>query len=942
MNITNPSLVLVYTSDSSTATIGNQYIIKDSIQFSEQMLNGLESSSSSVQLSLDRLCPEIPNILNAESDIKAVLRDGNTVLWTGYLSDGFSWGVNKTGTSVLKVKIEDIGSKLLEKAYTRGSRAQLLDGTGSAIIETICSAAGITVASSVPTITTPVKRVVKEGEKCKDLLRKLCFELGFVYYFEADGKLNLKKIDCTSVTGITELDKDDLYVDGDKGLQLDKKVRQYKSTVLSFKELTTKNNVLVYKDISGQTDGYPDCKISLTAGDKYPGPEISSYEAQDLEGGAEVIYLTSVTGQTEWKDGGAGSATIVKQTGANSIGVQVVCSTSGTLSKLQATGTIVVVSANSQVSQGEITSSDESNNCYTRDLEWIHTNTDAAPIANMVVDFYKYCNRQFTFRTKENLACGSLVKVTDNLFSSLSVNLLIYGKEYSDNTDVITYRAYSVSPFNLGRAATTVTMNTSPSNVDVYIPDSDVVSCNLVVTPQVFYKDLRDTSYGTISFKYFYNGNTTPPANLVWSAVTNTGYSYTVVTDSATEAHISVAHNTTASSLTVSAYVTGMQTATYVETVLTYEDATEYNKNWGALGALPSGVVLDGDYFIAGSNFSSYVLGKPYVRNNNSWVNLTANSVENTTRLFNLMSNVMASNLTVPATSAMYAWFGTLIAQDAAIQNLFSKNITILQNGSIHSDFYNGDGTVNPSSSATRGFYLGADGELKCYSGEMTGLKATNVTIDGDSTFKGDFDCDVIKTDVGSSTGTSFTTQYNDYRQAHYLSIALQNWGAIRGTSGPGAMYKCSMSGVPAVAYVAIREGGNDPKSTSYWFTDVYFYDSSKNELNIRNYLSCSYNGSQYASTPRLAGSTSGGNYGVWATNGFTITVYTVDQKLTLNIPGWDNHSTLSSKNVWVSDQWLVVEESGAIRSYASKPSLSSYYRTLLPPGVLMLKNSTV
>ena len=701
MTFSDPSIVLTYMDSSTTATIGKQYIIKNSIQVREQLLNGLESSSSTIQLSLDSSCPEIPYILNAESDIKAVLRDGVSVIWTGYVSDGFSWTVGPAGTSVLRIVLEDIGSKLLEKPYIRGERAQLIDDNGLAAITSICSVAGITVSSTVPTITTPVIRVVKEGERCKDLLRTLCFELGYAYYFNGAGELCLKKIDCVSVTGIPVLNKDDLYIVGGKGLQLDKKVRQYKSAVLSFKEYATKTGVLVYKDISGQTTGYPDCKIPMTAGGYYPASSISSYQAQDLEGGAEVVYLSNVTGSIGWKDGGAGTATISKQSGANSIGVRVACSSSGTLSKLQATGDIVVVSAESEVSQGEVSASGESDNCYTRELQWIHTNTVAAPIANMVVDFYKYCNRQFTFRAEDDYACGDLVKVYDDQFSGIAVNLLIYAKEYSDESEIVTYRAYSVSPFNLGRAATTITTRTPTTDVNVFIPESDVVSCNLVVTPQIFYKDYRDTSSATISFKYFYNGNSTPPANLVWSAVTNTGYSYTVTTDSATEAHISVAHNTSASSLTISAYVTGMQTSTYVETKLTYEDITEYNKNWGTLTALPSGIVLDGDYFIAGSNFSSYVLGKPYVRSNSAWTNLTANTVENTTKLFNLLSNVMASDLTVPSTSAMYAWFGTLVAQDAAIQNLFSKNITILDPGSIHSSSFNDDGTpVNPEYSA--------------------------------------------------------------------------------------------------------------------------------------------------------------------------------------------------------------------------------------------------
>ena len=870
MNITDPTIVLTYTADGSTSTIGNTYIIKDSIQFNEQIMNGIESSSSSVQVSLDRNCPEIPYILNSESDIKAVLRDGITVIWTGYLSDGFSWGVNKSGKSILKLKIEDVGCKLLEKPFIRGSRAILLDDTGSAIIETICSAAGITVSSTAPTITTAVTRVVKEGEKCKDLLRNLCFELGYVYYFEADGKLNLKKIDCTSVTGIPVINKDKLYVDGDKGLQLDKKVRQYKSTVLSFKEYTTKTGVLVYKDISGQTDSYPDCKITMTAGSYYPASSISSYEAQDLEGGAEVVYLSSVSGEIGWKDGGAGTATIIKQSGANSIGVQVACTTSGTLSKLQATGNIVVVSANSEVSQGDVTASDESDNCYTRDLQWIHTNTNAAPIANMVVDFFKYCNRQFTFRTKEDLACGSLVNVNDNLFSSLSVNLLIYAKEYSDTTDVITYKAYSVSPFSLGRQVTTVKTNTTPSTVNVYIPESDVVSCNLVVTPQIYYKDLRDTSTGTISFKYYYNGNTTPPASLVWSAVTNTGYSYTVTTDSATEAHISVAHNTTASSLTISAYVTGMQTSTYVETKLTYEEVTEYNKNWGTLDALPSGVVLDGDYFIAGSNFSSYVLGKPYVRSNNSWVNLTANSVENTTKLFNLMSNVMASDLTVPATSAMYAWFGTLIAQDAAIQNLFSKNITILQNGSIHSSAYSDAGVwdgVNP------GFYLGADGTFLCESGSFN-----NIAITGSSVFKGRFNTGVLNTLVNPASSTNYYSN-NTWSQAKVHCQALNAAGYPIGSHlGPVNPIRADIKDVTSSVYYI----------TYYMNSGTYqlhFWDKNLNELNIRNIVTCTKNGGNYVN---YLWSSDSSSIGQWVSGGITLVVWTGGNLLEVDIPDKD------------------------------------------------------
>lgn len=307
MRLSHPSLtVSFFRTTTETVTVTEYEIVKNSFSFNEQLLNGLEPSSNRVSLKIKRDSAVIPKILSYQVDAKAVLSDGNTVLFTGYLSDNYTWKVNTDGEQELQVTIEDVGTKLLGKAYLTSDAPSLYNLRGkvflrsteqTSIVRLICTRAGITVSSTQPwlsdnpldptyQIDTEICANIDKNKTCKELLGGILQECGYTYYFNSDGELVLYRIDCTSVTGIDVIDKDSLWVVNGNAITLNKKVRQYKQINVSFDEYEfDRTAVLVYKDITGQDpdNGYPDCKIDVKPHAYYPVNLTEVTTIQDMQ-----------------------------------------------------------------------------------------------------------------------------------------------------------------------------------------------------------------------------------------------------------------------------------------------------------------------------------------------------------------------------------------------------------------------------------------------------------------------------------------------------------------------------------------------------------------------------------------------------------------------------------------------------------------------------------
>ncbi len=491
--ISQPTLVLTFiggdleTGHLEVQTIGTDEIVNHSITFRYQLLNGLKPSSNQVALQLRKGCSSIEDIIATEGDIRASLSDGTTRLFTGYLSTNFTWSITETGDQALNLTIEDVGTRLLGKAFIQSGK-HLLNCSASQAISAICAAAGVVVSSFCQYIPSGIVKTVDSSQTCKDILEKLLYELGYVYYFDALGELRVFEINCTSTDDLEIWDKDDLYVVGGKAISLSKNIRQYKSARVSYTRLETAQNYLIYRNTTGRDDTHPYCYLPLEAGQYFDGTEYYSsleWEESQLDAYRESALIEACNAESESTL--VGSNEIVSISNLSTIFAaqsgSVLCSVAevggpyikieayndGSLTyyitQLDVRADIIYVKDTNIVRTADAELADESSdNLLTEDLEFVHTVEFAQAHANLVGQYHRYANAQYTFFSKNNIAAGSIIKIVDNAFTSLEVNVLITGKTYTDQSDVIQYTAVGISAFNLSAETYVSTISTGKTD----------------------------------------------------------------------------------------------------------------------------------------------------------------------------------------------------------------------------------------------------------------------------------------------------------------------------------------------------------------------------------------------------------------------------------------------------------------------------------------------
>jgi len=710
MYIQTPNLTVTYLEESEQVIISTDYIVKDSITFKQQLLKDLYSSSNSITLTLTSGCAENLKMLKASGDIKAVLKDGATVLFTGYISDNYNWIVNSYGTTDLQITIEDVGTKLLPKSYIKNGTSAVLEDAADTIVRTIATAAGITVDSDFPVISTNVLRVVESGETCQDLIKSLLFEVGYAYYFTNEGKLSAKKIDCESTSGVPVINKDDLYVTGGSAITLQKRTRQYKSSKVSYRSVAKRYETLVYKDISGQDDSHPDCNISLTLGQTYPDPDggVSYVEAEDLTCGNEIVYIENVVPTVTVSQGTVSSS--ISQHGARDISVLLTCTSTGgyqnaIVSKLESKADITYIEAENEVIAGVISSSDESDNMYQYESEWIHTKAAADKLANLLTDYYRYCNKQFTFKSKVDIECGAIVKVWDDLFSGLAVNVMVIGRSYSDKHDIYTYSAVSISEFDFDKPTSSTTIHVAPSNVNVPVaPPSAFFDVNL--SSGIYKRNSRKTSKQTVSLAVTINGYSESYATV---SISEGSFdpSSTVTTTTVypgTNATIYIPFNNTYDSIIIRAI---LNATTESRKVISAVNETSTWAYLGALNALPTPSTYGydsfavGDHFLAASDFTtqsgdSFMVGNAYFWTGEVWTLVSSGAIDEEGNVLGVdfyatvMSNCLDDGVDVdaPNTSQIGSWVKKLASHEIIADTIMAKELIMTSSGSLRSSQY--------------------------------------------------------------------------------------------------------------------------------------------------------------------------------------------------------------------------------------------------------------
>ena len=235
MLITNPSLVLTFTQDGTEKT--TKSIELDSIKMQEVLLNDdLSCSSNSVQLSI---IPDdsgiITNILHADRDIRAVLMDESDTVFTGYISDSYTWRISVSGEEVFSITLEDVGSRLLNRTWSDEDGLYIREKFSDLVAKIRQKAGNAFAVLYDSSVTQAIKdsillNKIDSGVTLQTILDQVCFELGLVYWFNEDGNLVIKAIDIEANPAYDIYSQGgayNLYSEERSGIELVKKARQY-------------------------------------------------------------------------------------------------------------------------------------------------------------------------------------------------------------------------------------------------------------------------------------------------------------------------------------------------------------------------------------------------------------------------------------------------------------------------------------------------------------------------------------------------------------------------------------------------------------------------------------------------------------------------------------------------------------------------------------------
>jgi len=931
MRLNSPTLTLSFlgtdlpSGHGGTQIITDCYIVKGSIHKRPQLMKGLRSSSSLLELTLSRDCLITEDIIATDGDIYAVLTDSSNVIFTGYLSTKYSWSVGNHGEVDLACTIEDVGTRLLDKAFIEHGY-YTFDTTASAAIAEVCTACGITISSSAPTISQPIFKVVDSKETCKNIIDQILYECNYVYFFDNFGQMNFFEVNVTSTSGATVIDSTNLIVRNGRAVSLSKSVRTYNSSRVTFKPLGEANNYLVYRNTTGQSDSHPYCYIELAPGEHFDGAEI--YTAQEwaeamadsfrlptligavnadsetvIVGSNPIISISNVVADIDADS--AITATIVHGGGPY---IKIDCENTGSanayIRKLDASASIVYEDGTSIVNTGVSDGATDSR--LDEEVQYIHERTAVSAHANLLAQFNSYCNSSYSFSTKETLTLGEIIELEDDTYTGLDVFVMVISCVDSDDMDTIDYTAIGVSVFDLSK--------------DAYhqITDRGKANTRGAVGPQ-------GPSGTDVTVEYAlgtYLSPIYPPSeNMTWGGEVMTWGGDPMM------------WGADPWSSTIPTPVRGQ--CIWMRTRVGASDSWHYSRLTGLTAfepmclnvattatptATPDGqALIYGDYFVAGAEFTennvTYKEGYAYTYDGNGgWNVLNIGDPNNKEKALQCCNAIISSGNNVQdSTAATWGWFKNLVAQNGVFENLVTRNLQVGDGDGTEGsgfrfraraydeyghkladpefDVFYGDNMLFSVDIATGKIFFGSNfwydpGDSAIHSANDNviinaggGITATNALIKGASIFEGSFDCDVIKTETNTTSSTDYATTRNDARQVSAFP-----------TIGSGYVYATIVGVSSNVRYVQITSSAS---SSGSW-ANMTFYDESLNMLDIRNILSCSYSGN--VNEPYLVTriTRTGTAYGQWATNGFTLRVYDGGNLLKVNIPSKSQASSLS------------------------------------------------
>lgn len=475
------SVVLTF---NSTAYDVSNYVMRHSIEVDEYLFNAdnLRPNTNSAKLRLSRGCPYIDELFAWTGDVAIVITNDGTTVFTGYLTDNYSLKISSRGASDIELTAEDPGIKKLKTTWastggivTNFSGKKVCDpaDTANSFVHILAALAGVTVASTPPTISDLLYFSIRDADTPTywDILDGVLSEYLHTFYFNAAGKLALFALAGLTGTPSQLVESSSTILSKEMngaGIEVNKRLIQYKEVVVSFKEVETISSIMVYQDATGQAA--TDCLIPLTAGSYYPkacDADTYSYVDYKLADGREVLSVGSITEDITVDSGITYSVTNL----GKSAQVRFYNPTGGTLyiRRLRVTGNNVIAKkADSKCTSIGATGGKK----LEATANYITATGDAKEYANLLRYFYANSGATYSFRAYHGnlypsaalypsttlypmgdlIVLGELVRLYDPIWTGLDVNCAIYRKSYIVGKAGAQYGAVGIGTITLSDA----------------------------------------------------------------------------------------------------------------------------------------------------------------------------------------------------------------------------------------------------------------------------------------------------------------------------------------------------------------------------------------------------------------------------------------------------------------------------------------------------------
>ena len=469
--------LLVYKLDGSLfLTFDYNDIIKESIKCTDTLMSSINSGSCSIAISV-KDSEKVDSLLAYNGELKVTLSSNNIVAFKGYLSNKTSLSVNSYGIPSVSLTLEDIGTKLFKKElYPDSLVDHYFTGTLKDFVELIKTQLGGLEYSSteIANETRTISSLISSSLTIETLLKQVCLELGYVYYFNA-GVLTFFKIptDATSSQTVSSF-----AMNGTTAINVSKEIRKYKTCRVQTEVYENASNVLIYRDNSGGSDS-GNCEVEIEGRSHYPAlsdtGEPAQYEANDIESGKEIISISNLKPLVKYT-GGKVTNTIT-QNGSKTITVDLYNDSTATakVTRLECRADVVRVASTEVVKTSIATESQESDNVYELNCSWIHTKADCETIAKTIGSYFNYCDTKYTFYVRDDETTyssspfrsglvGKVITLKEDSISGLDVLVLVTGAVYNTNANYTQYIAVGYSKFNM--TATTISSSTKSQSTN--------------------------------------------------------------------------------------------------------------------------------------------------------------------------------------------------------------------------------------------------------------------------------------------------------------------------------------------------------------------------------------------------------------------------------------------------------------------------------------------